>query len=531
MGVSTAPDVRTRRLVLTPAAFLFGACVIYAVLAASIGWHNTVLDFIGFRQTQTALTAYFMIGQPPKLAYETPVVGPPWSIPFEFPIYQWAVAAVVTLFDTPLDETGRFVSLTFFLLTLFPAYRLLGWMGICREHRLLALSLLIVSPFYVFWSRTFLIESTALFFSMAYLAAALPSVDCPRPGRLIGAAFLGGLAAMVKITTFLVFLPLVLLYLGYSRLWQEHRRKTVADVGRTGVLGLLLAVVPCASGWLWTKFADSQKALNPIGQRLLSTGDAMYRWNFGTLEQRCSLDTWETVYGHAQYAVGHGAVFGLAVLAMVLTRRHWRLFAACLFAYPMAPLVFTNLYWFHEYYAYANNILLLAAVALALVGLLECGGIRRKLALLGLVLCLASAVWRHQDYYLPIQTSNHRELEAVSRAVQEVTQPNEVIVVIGCDWSSEMAYYCRRRALSLPAWEEPSLAKMPDYLALGPYSVGAVVIRNARERYDPADVEGAIRSAGYEARHLRIDDDFDVYVIESLHAGIPEGVPVGTKHW
>jgi len=45
---------------------VFALCLIYTVAAASIGWHNTVLDFIGFRQAQTALTVYFMVGQPPR---------------------------------------------------------------------------------------------------------------------------------------------------------------------------------------------------------------------------------------------------------------------------------------------------------------------------------------------------------------------------------------------------------------------------------------------------------------------------------
>src|SRR5262249_34319229 len=86
---------------------VFAACLVYASVAASIGWHHTVLDSLAFRQAQTALTAYFMVGRTPCLAYETPVVGPPWSIPFELPVYQWIVAAVVTFCHTPMDETGR----------------------------------------------------------------------------------------------------------------------------------------------------------------------------------------------------------------------------------------------------------------------------------------------------------------------------------------------------------------------------------------------------------------------------------------
>src|SRR5262249_21779810 len=155
------------------------------------------------------------------------------------------------------------VSLTFFLLTLLPAYRVLAWLGFAREHRFLALALFAVSPFYIFWSRTFLIESTALFFSMGYLAAALPAVDKPTPGRIGVAVLFGVLAALVKITTCFVFSLLILLYL--ARVWMDHGRDRFRPtmLGRQGLLALLLVGMPFAAGWSWTRFADQQKALNP----------------------------------------------------------------------------------------------------------------------------------------------------------------------------------------------------------------------------------------------------------------------------
>jgi len=490
-----APHFQPRlRPSLPPAHVLLGVCLVYAVLAASIGWHNTVLDFIGFRQAQTALTAYFMVGRVPCLAYETPVVGPPWSIPFELPVYQWVVAAIVTLGDTPMDETGRAVSLLFFLLTLLPAYRILAWLGLARGHRLLALALFTVSPFYVFWSRTFLIESTALFFSLCYLAAALPAVDRPSPGRLCAALLFGVLAALVKITTCFVFSLVLALYLAHVWLKPGRDKFRPAVLGRTALLSLLLLGAPLAAGWSWTRFADEQKALNPIGRHLTTSADVMHRWNYGTFEQRCTPATWGAVLAPAHYALGHGAVLAFALFALAVARRRWRPFLACLLVYPIAPLVFTNLYWYHEYYAFANNVLLLAAAALGLIALLERGGAYRYLGLAGLTGFLALAVWRHQEYYLPIQAHNHDELNAVSRTIQQVTQPDDVLVILGCDWSSELPYYSRRRALSSTFWLDPSLEKVADYLTLEPpYRVGALVIRTGWRPFDRAAVEESIR--------------------------------------
>jgi hypothetical protein len=493
---------------------VFTICLIYTVAAASIGWHNTVLDFIGFRQAQTALTAYFMVGQPPCLAYETPVVGPPWSIPFELPVYQWIVAAVVTIGHTPMDETGRAISLLFFLLTLVPAYRILAWLGFARGHRFLALSLFVVSPFYIFWSRTFLIESTALFFSMCYLAAALPAVDHPSSRRLLAALLFGVLAALVKITTCFVFSMVVLLYLFHIWRGQGQERFRSAQMGRLALLSMPLLGIPFTAGWSWTFYADEQKARNPIGQYLMTSADVMRRWNHGTFAQRITPATWGAILTPAHYALGHGLVFALIPFTLRLAQRRRRIVSACLLVYPVAPLIFTNLYWYHEYYAYANNVFLLAALAVSLLALLERGGRYRIIGLGGLASFFALAVWRHQEYYRPIQETNHEELSTVSRTIQQVTQPDDVLLILGCDWSSELPYYSRRRSLSIPIWLEPNLEKVPEYLHIEPpYRIGALVIRDWGDAFERAAVEQTIRNAGFEVHYLRADEHFEIYTL------------------
>lgn len=498
---------------------VFAVCLIYAVAAASIGWHNTVLDFLGFRQAQTALSAYFMVGRPPCLAYETPVVGPPWSIPFELPIYQWSVAAVVTCCDTPLDETARAVSLFFFLLTLVPAYRLLSWLGFARGHRLLALSLFVVSPFYIFWSRTFLIESTALFFSMSYLAAALSAIEQPSPRRLIAAVLFGVLAALVKITTCFVFVMMVLLYLLYVWWGRGREKLRSAHLGRSIGLALLLLAIPFVAGWSWTRFADEQKMRNPIGRHLTTSADMMRQWNYGSVEQRLTPSTWSVILTAAHYALGHGLIFILVLLAWPFARGRRGIILACLLVYPLAPLVFTNLYWFHEYYAFANNVLLIAALAVCLLALLERGGRFRLVGLAGLAGFLALAVWRHQEHYRPIQETNHEHLMAVSRTIQYVTRPDDVLVVLGCDWSSELPYYSRRRALSIPFWLDPSLEKVPQYLNIEPpYRIGAIVVHTAWLPLDSAAMEETIAKAGFAVTPHPVDDNFTVYAISPVRS-------------
>ena len=99
---------------------LGGLSLVFSLWIATVGWHNTIFDFHGFRQAQTAISAESIRNGGPILRYETPVFGPPWSIPFEFPLYQVLVALLAKLFAAPIDQTGRFVSEIFHYLIFFP---------------------------------------------------------------------------------------------------------------------------------------------------------------------------------------------------------------------------------------------------------------------------------------------------------------------------------------------------------------------------------------------------------------------------
>ena len=70
----------------------------------SHAWNASILDRYEFRQVQTALSAFWVIQDGFRLDYLTPIFGPPWSIPMEFPIYQWSIAALVGLTQMPLEQ-------------------------------------------------------------------------------------------------------------------------------------------------------------------------------------------------------------------------------------------------------------------------------------------------------------------------------------------------------------------------------------------------------------------------------------------
>ena len=156
---------------------LFIVCFIINIGLVTVGWKHSLSDFHGFRQSQVAISIYYLLKDGFTLNYQTPVLGAPWSIPLEFPTYQFLVASLVKIFGFQIETTGRFVSLVFFYLCITTVLLILKELGIEHNKRLLSASLILISPVYIFWSRTTLIESTALALSLLYIYFLILAID------------------------------------------------------------------------------------------------------------------------------------------------------------------------------------------------------------------------------------------------------------------------------------------------------------------------------------------------------------------
>ncbi len=138
------------------------------------GINNGINDLYGFRQSQTALTAYWLDHEPHGLAYITPVLGYPWSVPFEYPVYQWIVVLLMKV-GVPLVVGGRIVSFAAFVGCLVPLKVMVRDFNVPNRAFLFVAVVYLACPFYIFWSRTFMIETTALLF-LAVLARGVVQV-------------------------------------------------------------------------------------------------------------------------------------------------------------------------------------------------------------------------------------------------------------------------------------------------------------------------------------------------------------------
>jgi hypothetical protein len=455
---------------------LFVAAVAWSLAVTSIGWTHAISDDNGWRQAQTAISAYFIQQGGPWFTYETPVLGPPWALPHEFPVYQVTVAAVSRVSGLALEQAGRFVSVAFFYASLAVAFAFFGELGIPRPRRLLILAIWMLSPLYLFWSRTFMIESTALFFAATFLTFTARSLSRLRWLEAAVAVAAGATAYAVKPPSLAGFVAIA----GILWLVRIRQNPTAARV----VLGAALLVLPIAIGGAWHAYGDSLKLKNPFGWAWTSAairGD----WVLGPagsnagLDRRLEWGTWQFFWAETLKAtLGHQAVlFGSLVCAFLARRRRLEVVALLVLAAAHFAL-FAPAYLGHPYYQYGSGLFLVVAVGLAANAALECGDRRRLLAGGLLALVSVACVSGYWGRMLPVQRRDAYRKGAwfvrLGAALAAATRPDDVIVGFGLDWNPEVPYYARRRALMWPGWADPAPGSKDVSTALAQLSASHV---------------------------------------------------------
>ncbi len=485
----TALEKRYFRLfLLTLLVICFGQ--LFFVFA--YGYSATILDAFGFRQSQTALSAYWIEHGGPAILYETPVIGAPWAIQFEFPFYQWIVAALQRLSGIPMDQSGRIVCLFFFVLTLFPLKRIVRYVYDDDNAFLVVAILLLGSPLYLFWSRTFMIESVALFSSVMFIDCVIRWIQTRSAVALAGTFVFGSIAALQKVTTFVpaavVACLFVLVAIFGETSDRQRRRFSFAQLIRSFLrysplaLSVIAALVILT---IWVKISDHVKELNPIGRN--PTSAALGAWNFGTWSMRTSAAFWKVVVNR-MLPEALGPVTGVAAVAgaAFALQPRWAGRAALVASgFLGGILIFTTLNFVHNYYQYSISIYLIMVAGFAIY---EISVHRAWLAAVAVLVLLAGqeSIFYlgndETDYYQLLKAGTelqHGRTMQIADYVEANTAENSVVIGFGFDWSSELPYYAHRRGLMLPNWiVDDRLTAVLDKPTqpIGGLPVGAIVI-------------------------------------------------------
>jgi len=459
---------------------------LYALFIAVYYAGQPVLEQFGFRQTQTALTSLWFIKDGFKLAYETPVVGAPWSIPFEFPIYQYLVAVLSALFGFGLDATGRLVSFLFLTSCLFPVRAICSKLLLPKPVFFVFVGLLFSSPIYLEWGRSFMMETAAVFFAVVAIKYFIDFLVLEkRTNALLFVLFIG-LSILQKATTGLPVLAVMALLF----LFRELNKKGVVNAFsvRNVFLSFALFGIPIIVGAGWAFYTDVVKVNNEFGVYI--TSSALSQWNWGTISQRFSETLYVDVIWKRLLQDNLGGVLGLAIMlgAMFVSKnKKLKLVVGVSLLLGVLPLfIFTNLHLIHLYYQSANAIFLIFALSVALVVIFD--SLRSTGVLIGLFVALMASnyVAFSGGYYRDIKSSfnvgNTQEL-AVASVLKNNVKQGEAFIAFGYDWSSALSYYSERKSFTVPNWfknYDNALANPQSYL--GGLPLGAVVVCPAAPR-------------------------------------------------
>jgi len=466
-----------------PGQILLFCSAVLLLWATWYSWSMPIVDSFAFRQAQTALSAEWLARGGAFFSYVTPVTGAPWSIPFEFPLFQGLSALLSALTGLGTDRSGRLVSVLFQLASIWTLYRIV----LCvRPDRALASCVagaFAISPLALFWARSVMIESTAVFFSLLFVwaVARIWRGGGHAYGMLaVGAAMV---AALVKVTTFYgfaVFVALAFLWValresGWRSSWISAHLKLIAWGAASASAALLVLV-------LWLDHADAMKSQTILGSSLTSA--SLGNWNYGTLAQRLDPAVWKEVFVEKRFAdlFGSAALFILATAAGLLVPRTRAITLLLLIAYLIPFMTFTNLYYVHDYYQTATQVFATSIIGIVLWWVATTlqdgkGVIAASVVALGLS---ALSGWYLSSHYLPMMRGAFEpsRFSEVARVVKQNTGADDVVIVFGMDWSSEMPYLASRRAVMVPDWAPVehymTIARMDSPL-LGGARMGAVV--------------------------------------------------------
>lgn len=425
-------------------------------------------DMHAFRQTQTALTVqnYLRDGWS-LLHYETPVFGKPWQVLMECPLYQTVVYVVMRIFRmTDTDFACRMAGLLVFYLSAVMLKKVAG-MLLQGDAPIYVCCVYLLSAFNIYWSRAAMIDYMSVLFALVYVWGLYSwLLEGSLRTYCIGLLF-GCLGYLLKATTMFPYVYL-LVFLILARLVKEIRQDEKGFMAgfcfylRQNVKRMLLLVqiciIPVATGGLWTYYADSVKGRSIYTAWLTSAN--LGSWNYGTLAQKLDFDCWKVIIGRLYGFFGGSTLFWVILAGggiAVFKKRE-----ACIPAYSFVSCILAiatlfNLYYVHDYYLMAVSPLICMFIGILLYEIKEavwkegntgkiCFGV-----LCAVMLCLQ--IQSNRPYIDGILHGN-KETVGLSGYIQQVTDPEELVVIEGEDWNPVTLYYAQRKGfmIKMPEW-------------------------------------------------------------------------------
>jgi hypothetical protein len=482
-----------------------GGALLFFLWAVSLGWNSPLTDSHSSRQTQTAITAQLLYEQGPSPLTPFNGLGPPWSVPMEFPTYQLATALAAHGTGGNIVTAGRLVSVLAGLLALPALWLILGRLKLGLTERCVVLALLVASPLYAHYSRALLIETTATALACWWLATFIEALNRGAVERawLFTATAIGLLAAVTKVTTFAVFLAPAFIVL-IAR-WRVTDRTALYRAGFMTGPAIIAAI------W-WTHAGDVAKAAHPYADFLTSA--ALREWNWGTLAQRLDPAWWQRLAAHLTLVIPGWAYLAVLVGLIWGNRLHRIGILVSAMVVLLGPLAFANLYFVHDYYFLATAPAIITAIGLGLAALWsQCATSRVGRTLVGVtvIALLTSQGYAFRHGFGHSQTLNLPP-PPFANLLRELTTPSDHIILFGREWDSSLTYYTDRPMAGVrETYETDNDAWLASRAALAPADYTVLVAFDSIAGDTPF-IHHRCRELGLLTDPIVSTTDADIYV-------------------
>jgi hypothetical protein len=412
----------------------------------SIFYRIDELTMTPFRESQTGISAFYLMGNlswQSIVNYQTPVVGYPWQIPFEFPLYQMSVALLARGNEVKdIVFAGKLISLLYFTAFVVVSFKLLDMLGVGRGRAAIMSLVLISSPVYVGYSPVVMIESMALLAGVSHLLCFLKYIKSGNILYLIIGLLFSIMAILVKSTTWVFFAIIFMLsslYYIYIEINKINLIKKI--ISRILISFVIMIVVPLVVGVIWINHTDEVKLSIYLAEGLSS--GRLKEWNYGSLSQRLDPIFWMAILSKMVFiSFGFGILIYFYKLKGVISKSYLKEEGGVLIV-PLASvfliiILFPNLYFRHDYYFYAISWALLIAVG----WMLTSGNINKNLIIVFIILSQAGS-----GFYLLVKKNYYVPSDIATIKVLKDYKLNGPVIILNNGFSSYVPFFVQSKAL------------------------------------------------------------------------------------
>ena len=502
-------------------SYCFVILIVFSIVVRFINIDNPILDHHAFRQTETAIVVQTYINEGVSIfKYQIPVLGEPYTIILECPVYQVCAYYIhhllsVLRLTNNLDVSLRVTSILFFYISCLFLYGFLKmyFNDIIITNIIMILYLFL--PYIIFWSRTSMIETCAVAFACAYLYFYLRCIRNERFGILdvLCCILSGCMGYLSKSTTMIpacIFISFLILQQAKQVGLLKCTNPNIVNNRVFIVKNVLIALIPAFIGFLWMRYADYANEL--FGFSSFTSYNMRY-WNFGTITQRLTPHVWGVLRNHINGII---PVIPLVILWCICIKhfikgkdnKNMLILIATLIAPITTVLILFNLYYRHDYYMMSFSYLLCIHIGVLLYTALSKVMFFNKKIVPYLVLIVIWCVIVPRSLYISKLVSNvdiyNDQYRRIANIVREHTSPEDNLLIVGMSWNPSVAYYSNRKALMLNDMSQNSFEENVEKFPV-------IVLPNGNEWW-----KGHNWLSNKPIKQIGHDLSFDIYVISNM---------------